>query len=104
MEQKVTDTLGDKKFDIGLIGRWNSTNCRTQMSYHALKQVLMKLGYSVRMLDGQEVEKKDVNHLCNTFLTGCDRVWDYEVAENFGMNLYLDFADSSKKELLMLPP
>lgn len=57
-EQKVVDTLGTQKFDIGIMGMWYGANYGSVMTYYALNTVLTRLGYSVLMLDKQAVETK----------------------------------------------
>lgn len=131
-EQKVIDTLGSKKFDIGLMGMWYGANYGSVMTYYALHTILSKLGYSVLMIDKQAVETKGfefelddtsharvfakshyenfastlaveemklLNRYCDTFLLGCDQVWNFYIAKSYGLNYYFDFAEPSKKRV-----
>lgn len=131
-EQKVTDTLGEEKFDIGLMGMWYGANYGSVMTYYALHTVLTRLGYSVLMIDKQSVETKGfefelddtsharvfakkhykhfastlavdemklLNRYCDTFLMGCDQVWNFFIAKSYGLNYYFDFVEPTKKRI-----
>lgn len=44
-------------------------------------------------------DMKVLNNYCDTFMLGCDQVWNFTIAKSYGLNYYLDFANSDKKEL-----
>lgn len=44
-------------------------------------------------------EMKLLNHYCDTFLMGCDQVWNYGIARNFGLNNYFDYVAEDKRKL-----
>lgn len=44
-------------------------------------------------------EMKLLNRYCDMFLMGCDQVWNYGIAKNFGLNNYFDYVDDDKKKL-----
>lgn len=44
-------------------------------------------------------EMKLLNRYCDMFLMGCDQVWNYGIASNFGLNNYFDYVEDNKKKL-----
>ena len=40
-----------------------------------------------------------LNNYCDTFMLGCDQVWNFTIAKSYGLNYYLDFANSDKKRI-----
>lgn len=44
-------------------------------------------------------EMKLLNQYCDAFLMGCDQVWNYAIAKNFGLNNYFDYVADDKKKL-----
>ena len=44
-------------------------------------------------------EMKLLNRYCDTFLMGCDQVWNYGIARNFGLNNYFDYVAEDKRKL-----
>ena len=94
-------------------------------TYYALYRCITSLGLSALMIDPDLNRKKDspvshsekfaqrhyeaitkdffsydleqLNECCDTFIMGCDQVWNYEVSRAFGKSFYLDFADDDKK-------
>lgn len=44
-------------------------------------------------------EMKLLNRYCDAFLMGCDQVWNYAIAKNFGLNNYFDYVADDKKKL-----
>ena len=44
-------------------------------------------------------EMKILNNYCDTFMLGCDQVWNFFIAKSYGLNYYLDFANPDKKRI-----
>ena len=44
-------------------------------------------------------DMKVLNNYCDTFMLGCDQVWNFTIAKSYGLNYYLDFANSDKKRI-----
>ncbi|WP_095173934.1 MULTISPECIES: polysaccharide pyruvyl transferase family protein [Blautia] len=40
-----------------------------------------------------------LNQYCDTFLMGCDQVWNYGIAKNLGFNHYFDFVQDDKRKI-----
>lgn len=40
-----------------------------------------------------------LNRYCDTFLMGCDQVWNYCIAQNFFLNNYFDYVADDKKKI-----
>ena len=114
-----------EKFDAAIYGVWKGENYGGIATYYALYRCITSLGLSALMIDPDLNRKKDspvshsekfaqrhyeaitkdffsydleqLNECCDTFIMGCDQVWNYEVSRAFGKSFYLDFADDDKK-------
>lgn len=42
---------------------------------------------------------RELNDVCDTFVVGCDQMWNYGIAKGFGFNNYLDFVDAEKRKI-----
>lgn len=40
-----------------------------------------------------------LNKYCDIFMMGCDQVWNYGIAKNFGLSHYFDFVNDDKKKV-----
>ena len=114
-----------EKFDTAICGVWKGENYGGIATYYALYRCITSLGLSALMIDPELNRKKEglvshsekfaerhyesitkdffsydlekLNECCDTFIMGCDQVWNYEVSRAFGKSFYLDFADDEKK-------
>lgn len=117
-----------KKFDVGIVGLWGSSNYGSVATYYALNKVIESLGYSVAMIErpvmpGEKPidrklhsfrfanqhynlspiykynELKKLNDFCDAFVLGSDQVWNYSISKKTKKYYYLDFADNTKAKV-----
>ena len=118
----------DKKYDFGIIGLWFGRNYGSMATYYALHQTVMKMGYSVLMIENplkpdHEIildkshpyniakvfynvsEKKKLNRMyelnkeCRGFIVGSDQLWNVGLSRPYKQMYYLGFADDSVKKI-----
>lgn len=117
----------EEKFDVAIYGVWKGENYGGIATYYALYRCITELGLSALLIDpdlnrGGKKEREQthserfaqghykaitkdffhydlskLNQCCDTFVMGCDQVWNYEVSRGFGKSFYLDFVDDEKR-------
>lgn len=127
--EKSFDYASNKKFDVGMIGIWYGVNFGSILTNYALYRTMEKMGYSVLMIDkprflwwGMEysntiarrfgekhyeiskiyndnIEIRELNKYCNTFVTGSDQIWAYHLCGNGNGFVFLDFVQRNKKKI-----
>ena len=125
---KAVDVVTNKHFDIGVMGWWYGANFGSVLTYYALHQVLVNMGYSVLMIKeaigyNERTEMPDTsstmafarkhysysphrhyndfaqyNEKCDIFLTGSDQQWNYKVPF-VNEDFFLNFVESDKKKI-----
>ena len=114
-----------KHYDIALFGWWYNKNYGAILTYFALHQTLISMGYSVLMLFrsvknfdlpinvpitfarshydiSPRVEEKDLykyNDYCDTFLLGSDQLWNPDLEGISGKQFFFDFVDSKSRKV-----
>ncbi|MCI7814466.1 MAG: polysaccharide pyruvyl transferase family protein [Robinsoniella sp.] len=118
-----------EKFDVAIYGVWKGQNYGGIATYYALYRCITAMGLSALMIEPKMGEKKagdaqpthseifaahhyeaitkdfssynleKLNECCDTFVMGCDQIWNYEVSRAFGKSFYLDFVDDDKKKI-----
>ncbi len=118
----------DKKYDLGIIGLWFGRNYGSMATYYALHQTVVKMGYSVLMIENplkpdHEIvlnkshpynianvfykvsEKKrlsklyELNKECRGFLVGSDQLWNVGLSRPYKQMYYLGFVDDNTKKI-----
>lgn len=100
-EKEDTSSIEDK-YNIGLVCLREAVNPGRTMAYIALNQVLCNLGYSVKTIDGQNLNSNDVESLnsdCDMFMVAGESVWSYEYYKVLGKTFFLDFVPDDKKKI-----
>lgn len=117
-----------KKYDVGYVGWWDSTNYGSTLTSYAMNRTLRNMGKSVLMLEypkqprhlphgkrfGAEFAEHffdecfvtpdakfdRYNNMCDTFVVGSDQLWNYH-ANSYSTPTYffLDFADGKHKKI-----
>lgn len=118
-----------ERFDVAINGVWKGENYGGIATYYALYRCITSMGLSVLMIDPEMKGKKStdaspnhsekfadrhyeaitkdfsyyhlekLNQCCDTFVMGCDQIWNYEVSRAFGKSFYLAFTDDDKKRI-----
>lgn len=116
-----------KKYDVGIVGYWWSTNFGSVATYYALYKIIENLNMKPVFIDRPESDRfgegLDVfsrkfmneyaevsysygydsigsyNELCDTFIVGSDQVWTATSIKGTNYFFFLDFADDSKKKI-----
>lgn len=125
---KAYDYAVERKFDVGIMGVWYGCNYGSVVTYFTLHEIISDMGLSVLMIDKPNVckndsengnthsrrfaaehydmsrrydlhELKQLNRNVDTFVMGCDQVWNRGISRNFGMANYFDFVDDDKKKI-----
>ena len=116
-----------EKFDAAIYGVWKGENYGGIATYYALYRCITSLGLSAVMISPEmkkeekeesfsthsdkfaerhyETITKDfdyydlekLNECCDTFVMGCDQIWNYGISRGFGKSFYLHFADDDKR-------
>ena len=118
----------DKKYDLGIIGLWFGRNYGSMATYYALHQTVVKMGYSVLMIENplkpdHEIilnkshpynianvfykisEKKrlsklyELNKECRGFLVGSDQLWNVGLSRPYKQMYFLGFVDENTKKI-----
>ncbi len=126
--EKAFDYSVNRKFDVAIMGVWPGCNYGSVATYYALHQIITSFGLSVLMIDKPIIragdpeqgnnhsrrfaeehyeisrkyklgELKKLNQNVDTFIMGCDQVWNRGISKNFGYAYYFNFVDDSKKKL-----
>ena len=112
------------RYDVGIFGVVNNPNYGGLLTYYALYKTIERMGYSVIMINNPirhrdsvmdthsrrffsshtnmsvqrtSAEQYRINDHVDTVVLGSDQVWNYSLFESWGMMLYLDFVDPSKR-------
>lgn len=117
-----------KKFDVGIVGLWGSSNYGSVATYYALSKLIESLGYSVAMIERPVMpdekpiqrnlhsfrfakehynlspvykynELNKLNDFCDAFVIGSDQVWNYSISKKTNKYYYLDFANDNKTKV-----
>lgn len=116
-----------KKYDVGIVGYWWSTNYGSVATYYALYNIIKELNLNPILIDrpessssgeGMDVfsrrfwnsyaeisesfnwgEENQYNNLCDTFIIGSDQVWTATSIKGYNYFFFLDFAGDDKKTL-----
>lgn len=125
---KAFDYATKRKFDVAIMGVWPGCNYGSVATYYALHELVRSFGLTVLMIDKPLITDSDVeqgmthsrrfalehydisrkyrlgelkalNNNVDTFIMGCDQVWNRGISKNFGMSYYFNFVDNSKKML-----
>lgn len=117
-----------RKFDVAVMGVWSGCNYGSVATYYALHELIKGFGLQVLMIDKPLIKENDpeqgmtharrfamehyeisrkyklrelgiLNGNIDTFVMGCDQVWNRGISRNFGMAYYFDFADATKKKI-----
>ncbi len=126
--QKSAKYAIKEKYDVAIMGVWSGCNYGSVATYYALHSLITSLGLTVLMIDKLIVRNNDVeqgkthsrrfaeehyqispkyhlkdtrllNNFADTFVMGCDQVWNRGVNKPFGMSYYFDFVDEEKKKI-----
>ncbi len=118
----------DKKYDLGIIGLWFGRNYGSMATYYALHQTVVKMGYSVLMIENplkpdHEIilnkshpynianvfykisQKKrlsklfELNKECRGFLVGSDQLWNVGLSRPYKQMYFLGFVDDNTKKI-----
>ena len=125
---KAFEYATKRKFDVGIFGVWPGCNYGSVATYYALHELIKGFGLSVIMIDKPIIRENDpeqvmnhsrrfalehyeiskkyrlgelktLNNHVDTFVMGCDQVWNRGISRNFGMAYYFDFVDKTKKKI-----
>ncbi len=125
---KAAEYSTKDKYDVGIMGVWYGCNYGSVATYFTLHEIISEMGLSVLMIDKPNVYKDDpenemthsrrfaaehykmsrrydlhelgqLNRNVDTFVMGCDQVWNRGISLNFGMANYFDFVDDDKKKI-----
>lgn len=117
-----------RKFDVAIMGVWSGCNYGSIATYYALHELIKSFGLSILMIDKPLIKKNDpeqgmthsrrfakehyeisrkyklhelatLNNHVDTFVMGCDQVWNRGISRHFGMSYYFNFVDNSKKKI-----
>ena len=123
---KAYDYALNNKYDVAIMGVWPGCNYGSVATYYALHQIITSFGLSVLMIDKPLIRNEDpeqkrnhsrrfaeehynisrkyklgelkkLNNNVDTFIMGCDQVWNRGISKNFGYAYYFSFVDDSKK-------
>ncbi|MBQ8790625.1 MAG: Coenzyme F420 hydrogenase/dehydrogenase, beta subunit C-terminal domain [Ruminiclostridium sp.] len=126
--EKAYDYATKRKFDVAIMGVWPGCNYGSVATYYALHQLITSFGLTVLMIDKPIItdndaeqgmthsrrfaeehyeisrkyklnELKVLNQHVDTFIMGCDQVWNRGISKHFGMSYYFNFVEDSKKKL-----
>ena len=119
--------VGQEKFDAAIYGVWKGENYGGIATYYALYRCITSLGLSAVLIspemkqEGKEerpfthsdkfaeqhyeaitkdfsyYDLEKLNECCDTFVMGCDQIWNYGISRGFGKSFYLHFADDDKR-------
>ena len=118
----------EKKYDFGIVGLWFGRNYGSIVTYYALHQTVVKMGYSVVMIENplkpdhemildkshpyhiakafyNVSERKRLNRMyelnqeCRGFIVGSDQLWNVGLSRPYKQMYYLGFADDSVKKI-----
>ena len=117
----------NEKFDICIVGLWYGSNYGSMITYYALHQAILKLGYSVLMVDDpleplnleysrihpkyitrylyNISKRKDLDNLhelngeCHCFLVGSDQLWNIKLSKNMNQFYFLGFVNNETKKI-----
>lgn len=125
METTMKSAL--KRYDVGIVGYWWSSNYGSVITYYALYKIVESLGYSCILIDRPEKEKhtdgldvfsrrfmeerlncsesigwndlKKHNEYCSSFLLGSDQVWGPGAIKGYDFFFFLDFVNDGKNKI-----
>ena len=118
----------DKKTDFCIIGLWYGENYGSMSTYYALHQIVVKMGYSVMMIENPlkssnkslienlhsyNVAKKfyhlssqkklnelhKFNNECKGYIVGSDQLWNIRISRKYESFHFLGFADNNTKKI-----
>ena len=119
--------VGQEKFDAAIYGVWKGEYYGGIATYYALYRCITSLGLSAVLIspemkqEGKEerpfthsdkfaeqhyeaitkdfsyYDLEKLNECCDTFVMGCDQIWNYGISRGFGKSFYLHFADDDKR-------
>ena len=118
----------EKKNDFCIVGLWYATNYGSMATYYGLHQAMVKMGYSILMIDNP-VKKLNssllknshpynlaklfynvssqknlkelykLNKECKGFIVGSDQLWNIGISKHFGNLHFLGFVDDKIKKI-----
>lgn len=125
-EKIANEMLSNDMYDIGIFGVTMNPNFGGLITYYALYETLVGMGYSVVVLNKPVFNQKSylqthsveffnrhcnmsgyykfedinqINKIAETFVLGSDQVWNYNLFNCWKDSLYLDFIDNDKKKI-----